>query len=179
MGLFRKVLVGSTKVSEELSSMEIFLCSIYYIWQARVSEELSSMEIREHSTKTVFEFALFQKNLVVWKLKKLKIFLKKWKNVSEELSSMEIQNPLQNIINLFFHVSEELSSMEIMKFLAYVRGSTEFQKNLVVWKLITFPWYPSQSLISFQKNLVVWKLTHHQHLFKMPSVFQKNLVVWK
>ena len=78
---------------------------------------------------------------------------------------------------------------------------SSFQKNLVVWKLIsltTFPIIPSQ----FQKNLVVWKLyialpalgdffpvseelssvetTKSTHLPSTSiSPFQKNLVVWK
>ena len=57
--------------------------------------------------------AVFQKNLVVWKLRKLNM----------------------RIVRMKLRVSEELSSMEIaIGGNIDANSSQEFQKNLVVWK---------------------------------------------
>ena len=99
-------------VSEELSSMEIPKTRLRdYGRNTQVSEELSSMEILQ-SCKMGNGVVKFQKNLVVWKFPSMLISLTSLRFVSEELSSMEIQTH-QPCKVCTQKVSEELSSMEI------------------------------------------------------------------
>ena len=75
--------------------------------------------------------------------------------VSEELSSVETHQIHQSKYQIS-PVSEELSSVETDVRAKCIEEAKKFQKNLVVWKPVSFH-HLSISGIAFQKNLVVWK----------------------
>ena len=97
-------------------------------------------------------------------------------------------------------VSEELNSVETVLALVALSRLRKFQKNLIVWKLLSCPSAAftcvkvSEELNSvetkhfvfcigiraeFQKNLIVWKQYLKGKYFALSKQFQKNLIVWK
>ena len=92
-------------------------------WYVTVSEELSSVE--------TLSFHSVARNHIL---------------VSEELSSVETSIFLENQVE-GIEVSEELSSVETKEvFLMFMFQEKMFQKNLVVWKLLSFYIYRSWNL---------------------------------
>ena len=77
----------------------------------RVSEELNSVETFSTGTAVIEIVLVFQKNLIVWKLRLAFSFAPSTREVSEELSSVETKVYIQNLENSS-QVSEELNSVE-------------------------------------------------------------------
>ena len=98
-----------------------------------VSEELNSVETRDdaHGKNTG---PGFQKNLIVWKPWTVVIDKEGPYTVSEELNSVETSHKCLPKFG-FPIVSEELNSVETEKEEKEMEMITEFQKNLIVWKL--------------------------------------------
>ena len=120
----------------------------------------------------------FQKNLIVWKLRRYAGTRNNPRIVSEELNSVETLL-LRHIVLAQFWVSEELNSVEtVVDSHISLSNPSRFQKNLIVWK--RFIRFRRRFIaLSFQKNLIVWKRIQDQCRRDEKSWFQKNLIVWK
>ena len=75
-------------------------------------------------------------------------------------------------------VSEELNSVETRKVPWSIYSPKAFQKNLIVWKLITTSFISTFYLL-FQKDLIVWKPPLTYMSIRTRRSFQKDLIVWK